>query len=98
VLTLIVHYQAQPSKGDVIAAALAKHIPATRQEPGCVQFIGYRSTQDPDSFILYEQYVDEQSLEAHRQTPHFQRYVHETITPMLAERTFDRYDEVMPEP
>ena len=97
-LTLIVHYQSQPSKGDVLAAALAKHIPATRQEPGCVQFIGYRSAQDPDSFILYEQYIDEESLEAHRQTPHFQRYVRDTIMPLLAERTFDRYEEVMPEP
>jgi quinol monooxygenase YgiN len=98
VLTLIVHYQVQPRKGDVVAAALAKHIQATRQEAGCTRFIGYRSTQDPDSFILYEQFVDEQSLEAHRQTSYFQRYVQDTILPLLAERTFDRYEEVVPEP
>jgi quinol monooxygenase YgiN len=98
VLTLIVNWQVQPSKGDVVAAALAEHTLATRQEPGCVQFITYRSQEDPDSFVLYEQYVDEESLEAHRHTPHFQRYVHDTIIPLLAERTFGRYEEVTPEP
>jgi (4S)-4-hydroxy-5-phosphonooxypentane-2,3-dione isomerase len=97
VLTLIVHYQTQPGKGDVVAAALARHTLATRQEPGCLQFITYRSREDPDSFILYEQFVDEDSLEAHRQTSHFQRHVQETIIPLLTERTFDRYDEVTPE-
>jgi quinol monooxygenase YgiN len=97
-LTLIVHYQAQPSKGDLVAATLAKHIAATRTEPGCLQFIGYRSAQDPDSFMLYEQYVDQQSFDAHRQSPHFQRYVHDTIQPVLAERQFDMYEEITPEP
>jgi quinol monooxygenase YgiN len=97
VLTLIVHYQAQTGEGDVVAATLAKHTAATRQEPGCVQFITYRSREDPDRFILYEQYVDDDSLEAHRQTPHFQRYVQEAIIPLLAVRNFGRYEEVTPE-
>ena len=96
-LTLIVHYQTRRGEGNVVAAALAKHISATRQEAGCLQFIAYRSQEDPDSFMLYEQFVDEDSLEAHRQTSHFQRYVQETIIPLLAERTFDRYEEVTPE-
>jgi (4S)-4-hydroxy-5-phosphonooxypentane-2,3-dione isomerase len=98
VLTLVVHYQVQPDKGDVVAATLANHTWATRQEPGCLQFITYRSLQDPDSFVLYEQYVDEDSFEAHRQSPHFERYVRDAIMPLLAERSFDRYDEVTPEP
>ena len=72
-LTLIVHYQAQPTKGEVVASTLAKHVAATRTEPGCLTFIGYRSRQDPDSFMLYEQYVDQESFDAHRQSPHFQR-------------------------
>ncbi len=97
-LTLIVQWQAQPDKGDVVAAALAKHTAATRKEPGCVQFSTYRSLGDPDSFILYEQYVDEASLEAHRQTPHFERYVRDTIIALLAEREFSHYEEVTPEP
>jgi len=97
-LTVIAHYQAQPNNGDVVAAALAKHISATRHEPGCVQFMGYRSRQDPDSFTLCEQFLDQDSLDAHRQTPHFERYVQQTIIPLLAVREFGLYDEVAPEP
>jgi autoinducer 2-degrading protein len=97
-LTVIARYQVQTGMGDVVAATLAKHVTATRTEPGCIQFVAYRSRNDRDQFVLYEQYIDEEAIEAHRQTPHFRSYVEGTIVPLLSERKADRYDEVKPGP
>ena len=93
-ITLIAQYHARPGAGDRLAAVLAKHVAATRTEPGCVEFVAYRSSEDADRFLLYEQYVDEASLDAHRVTPHFRLYVQDTIIPLLLERQVARYEEV----
>jgi quinol monooxygenase YgiN len=47
-----------------------------------------------EEFVLYERYLDEESFEAHRQTAHFREYVEGDIVPLLAERIWDRYEEV----
>jgi quinol monooxygenase YgiN len=95
-LTVIARYTAQSGKADLVAATLAKHVAATRTEPGCVQFVAYRSQQDRDRFVLYEQYVDDEAFDAHRKSAHFHSYVEGTIVPSLAERKSDRYDEIEP--
>jgi quinol monooxygenase YgiN len=95
-VTVVAQYQVKPGEGDKVADALAPHIAATRAEPGCVTFVAYRATDDPDRFLLYEQYVDEDAFQAHRQTPHFARYVEGVIVPVLDRRDWQRYDEVAP--
>jgi quinol monooxygenase YgiN len=94
VITVVAQYTARPGKGDVIAGVLAKHVAATRTEPGCVQFVAYRSPEDPDHFMLYEQYVDDAAFDSHRVTPHFRAYVEDTIVPLLAERRWSRLEEI----
>jgi quinol monooxygenase YgiN len=95
-LTVIARYQVQTGMGDLVAMTLAKHVAATRTEPGCAQFVVYRSRKDREQFVLYEQYIDDEAFEAHRQTPHFRSYVEGTIVPLLSERQAERYDEVEP--
>lgn len=95
-VTLIVRYEPKPGTGDAIAAALTKQVAASRKEPGCVQFVAFRSEEDPDHFILYEQYTDEAALAAHRETPHYLE-MQGTVAPMLAGRQRGLYTEVMPE-
>jgi quinol monooxygenase YgiN len=93
-INVIAHYRERQGSADQVAAVLARHVAATRLESGCVQFIAYRSRTAPDEFVLYEQYQDEESFEFHRQTPHFREYVEGSIVPLLAERIWDRYEEV----
>jgi quinol monooxygenase YgiN len=94
VVTVVARYRAKPGEGDSVAAVLSWHVPATRAEPGCIQFDACRSTDDPDEFVLYEKYVDEAAFESHRASPHFQKYVLGEIVPRLDERTWQRYREV----
>ncbi len=95
-VTVIGRYRALPGHAEEIADVLAEHVAATRAEPGCVQFVAYRESEEPESFLLYEQYVDRAAFEAHRATPHFRRYVEGTIVPLLAERRWSRYEEIEP--
>jgi autoinducer 2-degrading protein len=93
-VTVIAEYLAHPGKGDEVARILPRHIAATREEPGCVTFVAYRDRENPDHFTLYEQYVDDPALEAHRQSPHFKANVTGAIVPLLEVRRAYRYLEI----
>jgi quinol monooxygenase YgiN len=41
-------------------------VPKVREEPGNKTYIFHRSLQDPRVFMLYEEYDDQEALEAHR--------------------------------
>jgi quinol monooxygenase YgiN len=73
----------QIEKIEAILRALTKEI---RREPGNLQFIVNRSHDDPNEFLLYEQYVSEQAFLDHRQTPHFKTLVLEQAVPLLERR------------
>ncbi|MFY9599664.1 MAG: putative quinol monooxygenase [Pseudolabrys sp.] len=73
----------QIEKIETILRALTKEI---RREPGNLQFIVNRSHDDPNEFLLYEQYVSEQAFLDHRQTPHFKTLVLEQAVPLLERR------------
>ena len=95
-LTVIARYKTKPDRAGTVAEALGKHVAATRTEPGCVQFVALRAREEPDSFLLFEVYDDEDAFAAHRASPHFLKYVEGTIVPLLDERQFALYDEVAP--
>ena len=82
------HYQATAGKGDEVAALLARHTAATRAEPGYLDFVALRSSEDPDAFVLYERYSSADAFEAHQASPHFEGIAVAQIRPLLAERTF----------
>ena len=93
---LVVHYQAQPGKGDEVAALLARHTAATRAEPGNLDFVALRGTEDPDSFVLYERYADSDAFKAHQASPHFEGIAVAQIRPLLAERRLEVRRVVQP--
>jgi quinol monooxygenase YgiN len=93
-VTVIAEYQARAGTGDEVAKVLARHVTATRAEPGCVTFIAYRDPDDPGHFALYEQYTDENAFQEHRRSAHFADYVEGQIVPLLETRRWRRYREI----
>ena len=84
---LVARYRARTGEGDRIAEALTRMAAAVhRDEPDCVDYRAGRSVENPDEFVLYEEYVDQAALEAHRATAHFQAIVEGEIVPLLEER------------
>ena len=47
---------------------------ASRKEPGCVNYIPHHVEDDPDTVVIYEQYVDANALAAHNESAHFKQY------------------------
>ena len=95
-VALIVHYQAKTGMGDEVAALLSRHTAATRAEPGNLDFVALRGTEDPDSFVLYERYESEEAFKAHQASPHFEGIAVAQIRPLLAERRLEVRRVVQP--
>ena len=95
-IVLVARYHGKPGQGDAIEAALKQMAPRVAQdEPGCNLYQASRSQENPDNFLLYEQYVDEAALLAHRETPHFKEIIEGTIVPLLEKRERELYTLVV---
>ena len=92
-IVLVATYECKPGKGDEVLGHLQRMAPlVAEREPGCKMYQICRGTENPDQFLLYEHYVDQAALDAHRETPHFQEIVMDTITPLLDKRERAFYD------
>jgi quinol monooxygenase YgiN len=95
-IVLVAHYQGKAGQGEVIEAALKKVAPlVVTHEPGCKLYHACRSQENPDFFLLYEHYLDEAALLAHRETPYFKEIVEGTIIPLLEKRERELYTLVI---
>lgn len=55
----------------------------SRREPGNVRFDVLRDNKNPNKFVLYEVYEDEDAAARHKQTEHYNKW-RETVAPMMA--------------
>jgi len=58
----------------------------SRKEPGCVTYVAHFVEGNPETVLIYEQYRDEAAVEAHRHTPHFEKYAVGGLYQMMRER------------
>jgi quinol monooxygenase YgiN len=68
---------------------------ASRQEPGCVNYVPHRIEDDLDTVLIYEQYADQAALEAHRASPHFQQYAVSGLFQLMKERSMETLTAVV---
>jgi quinol monooxygenase YgiN len=62
---------------------------ASVKEPGVVRFEVGRSQERPHVFALWEVYRDQDAVNAHHGTEHFQRLVVDGIRPLAQQRTVE---------
>ena len=75
----------QEDRADV-AETLRLLAAASRQEPGCVSYIPHQLEDDPDTVLIYEQYVNQKALAAHRETEHFKKHAFGGLYQKMRER------------
>ncbi len=68
---------------------------ASRQEPGCVNYVAHFVESDPDTIVIYEQYKGAEALEAHRSSPHFEQYATNGLYRKVRERTLETLQEIV---
>lgn len=72
-----------------IAGMLQELARFSREEPGCVNYVPHAVESDPDIIVIYEQYRDDASAEAHRVTEHFARYAIAGLYQRMLERSVE---------
>jgi quinol monooxygenase YgiN len=78
-----------------VSEILEKLAVASRKEPGCVSYIPHWVEGDPTTVVIYEQYKDEASLEAHRATPHFKQFAVGGLYQLMRERAIENLTAVI---
>ena len=80
---IVVRFQAKPEWSDRFLDLVRDFTEATRAEPGNLWFDWFRSTEDPNEFLLTEAFQDDAAA-AHVNSDHFKAAV-QAIPPALTE-------------
>lgn len=78
-LVVMAEFEIKPGRSDDFATYIQWHAEQSLTEPGCRFFRANRDREDPHRYVMYEIYDDESCLEAHRETPHYQRFATEIV-------------------
>jgi quinol monooxygenase YgiN len=65
---------AAAGRRDALRDALAALVPATRAEPGCIDYTLFEARDLPGTFYMRECFVDAAALDAHMATAHFRSF------------------------
>jgi (4S)-4-hydroxy-5-phosphonooxypentane-2,3-dione isomerase len=93
----LVHCHVKPEHADAFAAACRANAEASSREAGNMRFDLLRLVEDPNRFLLYEWYVDEDAAKAHRDTPHYLAWREATADMFAEARHGVRYDGLFPD-
>ena len=93
-LSFTVRMRFAPEDHDEIRNILTSLTHASRLEPGCVSYIPHFIEGDANTVLIYEQYVDEAALEAHRLTPHFKEFAIGGLYQHMRERSMENLTAV----
>ncbi|WP_405120097.1 putative quinol monooxygenase [Pseudomonas leptonychotis] len=74
-LTLIATITALPGHAQALEAGLRQLVPPSQAEAGCLQYNLHRHQDQPNRFIMVEQWLNAAALSAHQQTAHFKHFV-----------------------
>ena len=78
-----------------VAEMLTVLAEASRKEPGCVSYVPHTVEGEPDTVVIYEQYRDQQAVEAHRATAHFKESVVGGLYQLMLERQVENLTSVV---
>jgi quinol monooxygenase YgiN len=67
-------YTVPAEKAEEAARTLRSLRDASRAEPGCITFDVSRGIEDANAFVLYEEWHDQDALDVHYKTEHFEKF------------------------
>jgi len=88
-VSFIVRLRFAPEDRADVAETLRQLAAASRQEPGCVSYIPHQLEDDPDTVLIYEQYVDAKAPTAHRESEHFKKHAVAGLYQKMRERSVE---------
>ena len=89
-----VHVFVKPEAMDDFMELIRLDQEGTLAEPGCVRFDVVRSVDDPNEFLIWEVYLDEEAAAFHKTTPHYAAFKEQMPAMASKDRYADRYEGV----
>lgn len=80
---LIVKWKIRESETSGVLKLLPELAEKTKNEKGNLSYIIYQSENNPNELILHERYKDQDAVEIHKNSEHYQRIVVNEIIPHL---------------
>jgi quinol monooxygenase YgiN len=74
---IVVKQPVRAKYSDEFPSLIDEYTQASRAEPGCISFDWYRSSDDPNLYVLIEAYKDEAAGKAHVESDHFKKAIEE---------------------
>ncbi|HTV05217.1 MAG TPA: putative quinol monooxygenase [Acidobacteriaceae bacterium] len=85
-ISFTVRLKFKPEDREVVHEALRELTATSRKEPGCVTYIPHVLEDDPDTVLIYEQYLDQAARDAHGASQHFKKYAVGCLYQRMLER------------
>ncbi len=93
ILTAI--FKAAEGKGDEFEQEFKKLAPKVLKDPGAITYVIHRAVDDPNKFLVYEQYENQDALKYHQQTEHFKAYRQATRGMSVGQTEITFYNKVV---
>ncbi len=74
-LTVIAKWKAKPGAEEQLYDAFRKLVPTTLAEEGCINYDLHRASDDPGTFLFYENWTSRALWEQHINAPHIQEFL-----------------------
>ncbi len=71
-MILIAKFKVKDGQGETLEKAFEKVIPQVEKEDGTLSYVLAKSLGDPNEYVVYEKYKDENALAHHGSTPYLQ--------------------------
>lgn len=95
---IVVKTQLKPGTRKAFLDAMLPNAEASvRDEVGCLVFDVLEAREEDDTFYLYEIYIDQAALAAHKETPHYQTS-RAVVGDLIAEQSVIRADVISMNP
>ena len=94
-ISFIVRMRFEPEDHEAVAECLHALTLASRAEPGCVSYTAHFVEDDANTVVIYEQYLDQAALEAHRGSPHFEKLAVGGLYQKMKERSVENLTAVV---
>jgi quinol monooxygenase YgiN len=88
---VIATWRAKAGEAARITEVIRTMTPLSRAEPGNLHYQAQVSPEEPETFLLYEQYTDAQAYEDHKSSAHFQEHVVGHALAYLSDRTVQTF-------
>ncbi|MFF0488078.1 putative quinol monooxygenase [Nocardia sp. NPDC004068] len=95
---VIADVSSRPEDAEEFGQALEALAGACRDEPGCLSYNVFRSTDRPERFVSIEKYADSAAFTAHRESAHFREIGLGRVMPLAVDRDVQMYTSGAPIP